>query len=155
MTPIDPSTPAAAQRPAAPVAATRSLFDPAIVAARVVDSFRKLDPRAQARNPVMFVVLVGSVLTTILFFRDLGDSTRGENVFAGLVAACSCGSPCCSPTSPRRWPKGGARRRRRRCARPAPRRWPTGAGADGHDRGGRQPRSCASATTCVVRGRAR
>ena len=35
----------------------------------------------------MFVVLVGSVLTTILFFRDLGDSTAEENLFAGLVAA--------------------------------------------------------------------
>ena len=35
----------------------------------------------------MFVVLVGSVLTTILFFRDLGDSTSEENLFAGLVAA--------------------------------------------------------------------
>ena len=40
-----------------------------------------------ARNPVMFVVLIGSVLTTILFLRDLGDSTHDENLFAGLVAA--------------------------------------------------------------------
>ena len=38
------------------------------------------------RNPVMFVVEVGSVLTTILFFRDLGSSTANENVFAGLVS---------------------------------------------------------------------
>ena len=53
----------------------------------LVDSVRKLDPRVQARNPVMFVVLVGSVLTTILFLRDLGDSTGEENLFAGLVAA--------------------------------------------------------------------
>ena len=35
---------------------------------------------------------------------------------------CSCGSPCCSPTSPRRWPRAAARRRPRRCARPGPRR---------------------------------
>ena len=40
-----------------------------------------------ARNPVMFVVEIGSVLTTILFFRDLGVATGNENVFAGLVAA--------------------------------------------------------------------
>jgi K+-transporting ATPase ATPase B chain len=52
-----------------------------------VDSFRKLDPRIQARNPVMFVVLVGSVLTTFLFLRDVGDATTKENLFAGLVAA--------------------------------------------------------------------
>ena len=44
---------------------SRSLFDPAIVRGALVDSVRKLSPRTQARNPVMFVVLVGSVLTTI------------------------------------------------------------------------------------------
>ena len=40
---------------------------------------------------------------------------------------CGCGSPCCSPTSPRPWPKAGARRRPPRCARPGPRPWPTSA----------------------------
>jgi K+-transporting ATPase ATPase B chain len=54
------------------------MFDPAIVRRAVGDSFRKLDPRQMARNPVMFVVEVGSVLTTILFFRD-------TTVFTGLV----------------------------------------------------------------------
>jgi len=67
-------------------ATKRSLFDPDIVKGATRDSFVKLHPRTQARNPVMFVVLVGSVLTTILFFRDLGDSTAEENVFTGLVA---------------------------------------------------------------------
>ena len=38
------------------------------------------------RNPVMFVVEVGSVLTTVLFFRDIGSSTTNENVFAGMVS---------------------------------------------------------------------
>jgi K+-transporting ATPase ATPase B chain len=65
----------------------KGLFDPAILRGAVVDSFRKLDPRLMAKNPVMFVVEVGSVLTTILFFRDLGHSTGSENLFAGLVAA--------------------------------------------------------------------
>jgi K+-transporting ATPase ATPase B chain len=64
----------------------RSFFDPAIVRGALVDSVRKLDPRVQARNPVMFVVLVGSVLTTILFARDVWSSTVAENVFGGLVA---------------------------------------------------------------------
>jgi K+-transporting ATPase ATPase B chain len=63
----------------------RSLFDGAIVKRALLDSFVKLDPRTLARNPVMFVVEVGSVLTSILFVRDLGDSTHSENVFAGLV----------------------------------------------------------------------
>jgi K+-transporting ATPase ATPase B chain len=67
--------------------ASKPLFERAIVRDATIDSFRKLNPRVQARNPVMFVVLVGSVLTTILFFRDLGDSTTKQNLFAGLVAA--------------------------------------------------------------------
>ena len=56
-------------------ASKRPLFEPEIVRGAVGDSFRKLHPATQARNPVMFVVLVGSVLTTILFVRDLGYST--------------------------------------------------------------------------------
>jgi K+-transporting ATPase ATPase B chain len=47
-----------------------SLFDPSILRPAVVESFRKLDPRLVARNPVMFVVEVGSVLTTLLWLRD-------------------------------------------------------------------------------------
>ncbi len=86
---IDPET---LTRPAGSSARDRhprpkkSLFDPAIVRGAIVDSVKKLDPRVQARNPVMFVVLVGSVLTTFLFFRDLHSSTASENVFSGLVA---------------------------------------------------------------------
>jgi K+-transporting ATPase ATPase B chain len=64
-----------------------SLFDPAIVRRALLESLRKLDPRTLMRNPVMFVVEVGSVFTTVVFFRDLGSSTSEENVFAGLVAA--------------------------------------------------------------------
>src|SRR5215813_13755307 len=50
-----------------PVAQIRkkSLADAAIVSRAIVDSFRKLDPRVMLKNPVMFVVEVGSVLTTI------------------------------------------------------------------------------------------
>src|SRR6476646_5573983 len=51
-----------------PHTAPRKLFDPGIVRRAVVDSFLKLDPRLQVRNPVMFVVFVGSILTTALVF---------------------------------------------------------------------------------------
>ena len=54
----------------------RSLFDGAIVKRAASTRCVKLDPRTLAKNPVMFVVEVGSVLTTILFVRDLGSSTR-------------------------------------------------------------------------------
>jgi K+-transporting ATPase ATPase B chain len=49
----------------------RPLFEGAIVRAAVVDSFKKLDPRRMIRNPVMFVVEVGSAFTTVLFVHAL------------------------------------------------------------------------------------
>ena len=64
-----------------------SMFDPAILRRAVGDAVRKLDPRQMARNPVMFVVEVGSVLTTILFFRDVRTAAAADNVFVGMVAA--------------------------------------------------------------------
>jgi K+-transporting ATPase ATPase B chain len=45
------------------VAQARSLFDRQILGQAIVDSFKKLDPRVQVRNPVMFVVLIGTVIT--------------------------------------------------------------------------------------------
>src|SRR5689334_10282514 len=64
-----------------------SIFDPAITRRALVDSFKKLDPRIQAKNPVMFVVEVGSVVTTIEFVRSLFDaSLAGDRFFIGAVA---------------------------------------------------------------------
>jgi K+-transporting ATPase ATPase B chain len=67
--------------------ATKSIFDPAIVSRASIDSFKKLNPRTMMRNPVMFIVWVGSLVTTVMFIRDFGDSDAQQNVFAGLVAA--------------------------------------------------------------------
>ncbi len=53
-----------------------SMFDRALLGPALVDSFRKLDPRVQWRNPVMFVVYIGSILTTVLWIQALGG--RGE-----------------------------------------------------------------------------
>ncbi|MGQ0679266.1 MAG: potassium-transporting ATPase subunit KdpB [Actinomycetota bacterium] len=64
----------------------RSLFDPAILRRAAIDAVRKLDPRQLARNPVIFIVEIGSVLTTVLWLRDLGSATDETNVFSGLVA---------------------------------------------------------------------
>src|SRR6476620_6227193 len=61
-----------------PKPAPRSLFDPPIVTRAIVDAFAKLDPRLVANNPFMFVVEVGSVMTTILLVRDL--FTGGHNL---------------------------------------------------------------------------
>jgi len=54
---------------ASTVARSRSLFDTGIVKQAIVDSFRKLTFKRQVRNPVMFVVYVGSILTTLLWFQ--------------------------------------------------------------------------------------
>jgi K+-transporting ATPase ATPase B chain len=48
-----------------------SLFDPEILRPAVGESLRKLAPRAVIRNPVMFVVEIGSVLATVIWLRDL------------------------------------------------------------------------------------
>jgi len=49
----------------------RALFEPKIVGQAIIDSFRKLTPRRQVRNPVMFVVYVGSILTTLLWIQAI------------------------------------------------------------------------------------
>jgi K+-transporting ATPase ATPase B chain len=46
----------------------RSLFDAEILWPALLESFVKLDPRVQARNPVMFVVEIGAVITTVAWF---------------------------------------------------------------------------------------
>src|SRR5262249_41119261 len=66
------------------------LVEPQILRRAIIDSFIKLNPRTLMRNPVMFVVGVGSVLTSFIFFRDLGSSSVNENVFAGLVSLFLC-----------------------------------------------------------------
>ena len=58
------------------------MFDPQIVRRAIKDAFVKLNPRLVAKNPVMFVVEVGSILTTLLVVRDIAQ---------GKPAAC------CSP----------------------------------------------------------
>lgn len=47
---------------------THSLFDKTIVIPAIRDSFVKLDPRHMVRNPVMFVAMVGAIVTTAELF---------------------------------------------------------------------------------------
>jgi K+-transporting ATPase ATPase B chain len=58
-------------------AKTISIWDPKIVRRAIVDSFIKLNPRTMMKNPVMFVVEVGSVLTTLQFVRGLINPIQG------------------------------------------------------------------------------
>ncbi|HTA89872.1 MAG TPA: potassium-transporting ATPase subunit KdpB, partial [Polyangiaceae bacterium] len=50
---------------------SRSLFDPAIIKPAIGDAFKKLNPRDMMKNPVMFVVEVGTALVTVLYAADL------------------------------------------------------------------------------------
>ncbi|CAB3720866.1 potassium-transporting ATPase subunit KdpB [Paraburkholderia rhynchosiae] len=63
---------------------TRSMFDPALLRPAIVDSFRKLTPRTQFRNPVMFCVYVGSILTTVLWVAALAGQAEAP---AGFILA--------------------------------------------------------------------
>ncbi len=57
-----------------------SLFDSSLIMPAVIDSFKKLSPRTQLRSPVMFVVYVGSIITTMLFVQSLmgqGEASPG------------------------------------------------------------------------------
>ncbi len=47
-----------------------SIFDPALLRPALLDSVRKLDPRVQWKNPVMFVVYLGSIATTFIVLRQ-------------------------------------------------------------------------------------
>ncbi|WP_174902249.1 potassium-transporting ATPase subunit KdpB [Burkholderia pseudomultivorans] len=64
--------------------ATRSMFDPALVRPAIVESFKKLTPRTQFRNPVMFCVYVGSILTTVLWIAALTGQAEAP---AGFILA--------------------------------------------------------------------
>ena len=57
------------------------LFDKELLVPALLDSFRKLSPRVQLRNPVMFVVYVGSILTSILFLQAARGSGEAPPAF--------------------------------------------------------------------------
>ena len=52
-------------------AKTLTLLDPVLVKPAILAAFSKLSPRVQWRNPVMFVVYIGSILTTFLWLQGL------------------------------------------------------------------------------------
>lgn len=64
----------------------RALFEPKLVRTAIKDAFKKLDPRIQWRNPVMFVVYLGSILTTIIWLSILIGQSEGSAAFTGSVA---------------------------------------------------------------------
>ncbi|MGZ3774857.1 MAG: potassium-transporting ATPase subunit KdpB [Bdellovibrio sp.] len=55
---------------------SNSLFDTKLIVPALKDSFIKLDPRVQMKNPVMFVTLIGAVLTTIYVIFGIGSGSK-------------------------------------------------------------------------------
>ena len=65
---------------------TLSLMDTALLTPAIADAFRKLSPMTQIKNPVMFVVYVGSIFTSGLYFHAL---TGAGEASAGFILAIS------------------------------------------------------------------
>ena len=63
-----------------------SMFDRSLLGPAILDSLRKLDPRVQWRNPVMFVVYIGSILTTALWLQALAGHGEAPPWFILNVA---------------------------------------------------------------------
>ena len=96
-------------------AKSQGLFDGKIIAAAAIDALRKLDPRALAKNPVIFVTEAVSLVVTLLLRPRSRDRTTARRCSPARSRSGS-GSRCCSPISPRPSPKGAARRRPTPCA---------------------------------------
>jgi K+-transporting ATPase ATPase B chain len=65
---------------------TRPLFERTIVRRAALDALRKLDPRQQVKNPVMLVVAVGALLTTLLLIRDVVTGSTADVGFNLQIA---------------------------------------------------------------------
>jgi K+-transporting ATPase ATPase B chain len=68
------------------MARSASVFSGELALAAIKDSFPKLDPRLQLKNPVMFIVELGSVITTGIFLLDLARGHTGSLWFVGTIA---------------------------------------------------------------------
>src|SRR6202040_3965352 len=66
-------------------ARAQGLFDPKIIGAAAIDALRKLDPRKLAKNPVIFVTEVVSLVVTGFFVRDI-LAQNGSALFSGQIA---------------------------------------------------------------------
>jgi High-affinity K+ transport system, ATPase chain B len=63
-----------------------ALFDAALTRTAMLDAVKKLDPRVQFRNPVMFLVWIGSVLTSLLAIGMAAGQLNGSAGFTAAVA---------------------------------------------------------------------
>ena len=64
----------------------QALFEPDLIRRALIDSVKKLSPRVQWRNPVMFIVWVGSVITTLLTLMMFGGKLAGNPTFTAAIS---------------------------------------------------------------------
>ena len=86
-----------------------ALFEPTLVVQALKEAVKKLNPQAQWRNPVMFIVWIGSLLTTCISIAMASGVMPGNALFSAAISGW--GSPYCSLISPRRWQKAAVKRR--------------------------------------------
>ena len=85
----------------------------------VRDSFAKLDPRVQIQNPVMFLVWLSAVMTSVLVVASIfGVRDAGVPTYYVVAIAVILWLTDCSRTSPRRLPRAAVRLRLILCVRP-------------------------------------
>ena len=66
---------------------TNQLLDPALLKPAIIAAFTKLSPAVQWRNPVMFVVYIGSILTTLLGFQVLQGGSKPSGATGGSAGS--------------------------------------------------------------------
>ncbi|TNV21465.1 potassium-transporting ATPase subunit KdpB [Buttiauxella sp. B2] len=64
----------------------QALFEPSLIRQALIDSFKKLTPQVQWRNPVMFIVWVGSVMTTVLAIAMFSGKLQGDAPFTTAIS---------------------------------------------------------------------
>ena len=91
----------------------QKMITPEIMRQAVVGAFTKLDPRYMMKNPVMFVVEIGFVISLVLSFAPglLGDTTPNARVYNSIVCRPFCSLRCCLQTLPNQWRRGAEKRR--------------------------------------------
>lgn len=63
-----------------------ALFEPSLVAQALMDAVKKLSPHTQWRNPVMFIVWIGSLLTTAIALAMATGQMAGSALFTGAIS---------------------------------------------------------------------
>lgn len=64
----------------------QTLYEPDLIRQALVESLKKLSPRKQWRNPVMFIVWTGSVVVTLLTLGMLSGRLTGDGLFTGTIS---------------------------------------------------------------------